>query len=526
MALNCELSRVAVEVSKRIRPLRAEQHPPVNLILTPHALLTVRSQWSHELQPSFEKHRISGAAMSTSFISYHARKLAAMSIWAGAGAAAAVSCTDASAPIEAPPITAILSPASPTSTSGVVAGDVETIPAVFVHDANGRPLAGIVVSFRLTNSDGVLSTPKARTTAAGRASPAGWKLGTKAGEQVLIASVGSQTMMFIAIAVAGPAVKLSKVAGDNQEAARSTEVPTPLTVQLTDEYANPVAGMSVHFAVEAGGGSLIGETATTNSAGGATLGSWTLGLTPEQAVVASAGTLTPVTFRATAYDPDNPCTTSAKLNTSTVLKSTLTAEACHTNDGRFVDTYSVTLPEAGVWQFTLASNEFDTRLELRDEAGTLIASNRTDNSTTNSQIKAILPAGRMQVVVTSVAAGATGVYEVSYRATSGPDGCEISIARGVATHRNVLGGGPCTPKDSLSDDRYRIYLTAGSSLSVVLDDYSLADNRFELQSDDGATQAVGVIKNYIESKLDFTARVAGYYVILVRVYEEYSLTVR
>jgi hypothetical protein len=423
-------------------------------------------------------------------------------------------------------ITAVLSPASPTSTRGVVAGDVETIPSVFVHDALGKPLPGIAVAFRLTNSDGIVSNPTAQTNAAGLASPSGWKLGTRAGEQYLIASAGLQSVVFSALALAGPAARLSKLTGDNQEAARGTEVPTPLKVQLSDTYANPVAGVPVHFAVEAGGGSLIGETATTNSEGVAALGSWTLGLTPEQTVVVTVGTLTPVTFRATAFDPQSPCITHSKLNSATVLQSTLTAAACQTTDGRFADTYSVTLPEEGVWQFTLASNEFDTRLELRDAAGTPIASNRTDESTTNSQIKAILPAGSIHVVVTSVAAGATGSYELSYKAGDGPDGCEISIARGVATRRNVSGGGPCTPKDALSDDRYRIYLTAGSSLSVLLDDYSLADNRFELQSDDGATQAVGVVKSYVESKLDFTAPVAGYYVILVRVYEEYALTVR
>jgi hypothetical protein len=63
-------------------------------------------------------------------------------------------------------------------------------------------------------------------------------------------------------------------------------------------------------------------------------------------------------------------------------------------------------------------------------------------------------------------------------------------------------------------------------LSLSLQDYSLSDNRFELQDDRGNTLVVGAVLNYVDSKLAFTAAVAGYYVISVQVYEAYLLSVR
>jgi hypothetical protein len=60
----------------------------------------------------------------------------------------------------------------------------------------------------------------------------------------------------------------------------------------------------------------------------------------------------------------------------------------------------------------------------------------------------------------------------------------------------------------------------------VLDDYSLSDNLLEIRDDDGNTLATGSARDYVESTLDFTPPVAGYYVIAVQVAEKYELFVR
>ena len=60
---------------------------------------------------------------------------------------------------------------------------------------------------------------------------------------------------------------------------------TPTERHRQDSHGNPVPGVSVTFAVVSGGGSVTGSAATTNAAGIATVGGWTLG------AVAGANTL-------------------------------------------------------------------------------------------------------------------------------------------------------------------------------------------------------------------------------------------
>jgi hypothetical protein len=433
-------------------------------------------------------------------------------------------CKETSAPVDVPP-KPILRAASPTSISGTVASYVETLPAVFVHDANGQPLENIRVIFRLTSGGGSISGEETRSNAQGIATLAEWKLGTAAGDESVTATAGLVSVPFFATAVAGPPVSVAKISGDNQTAPRGTAIPIPLEVKVTDAYENPVASTVVIFTVEAGGGSLTGDNVTTNLQGVATLGSWTLGATGDQSVVTTVADLSPLTFRAHAIEPPVPCA-AKDLKASTPVNATLTEEACRGGDGRGYDAYSVTLAGGSDWRFKVTSNAFNTRLEIRDEKGIPIASNREDTSTNNSVIRAILPEGRVTLVVTSVDPSATGSYEVSYtQERDGVAGCEVSVARGIDTNQNVTAG-ECTPKDAAPVDRYRIYLSAGSSLSLSLQDYSLSDNRFELQDDRGNTLVVGAVLNYVDSKLAFTAAVAGYYVISVQVYEAYLLSVR
>ena len=103
---------------------------------------------------------------------------------------------------------------------------------------------------------------------------------------------------------AGAAAKISISAGDGQSATVNTNVATAPAVLVTDANGNPVAGVTVTFAIGVGGGSFSATNPTTDVNGIATITSWTLGTT------AGANTLTatatgfsgggnPVTFNAT-----------------------------------------------------------------------------------------------------------------------------------------------------------------------------------------------------------------------------------
>jgi hypothetical protein len=66
---------------------------------------------------------------------------------------------------------------------------------------------------------------------------------------------GISPVVFSAIAVAGPAALVGKVAGDGQTAAPGTAVAVPPTVSVTDRLGNPITNATVQFSVVEGGGS-------------------------------------------------------------------------------------------------------------------------------------------------------------------------------------------------------------------------------------------------------------------------------
>src|SRR5437660_11017228 len=89
--------------------------------------------------------------------------------------------------------------------------------------------------------------------------------------------------------------------GDGQQATTGTAVATPPSVIVRDATNNPVQGVGVTFAPASGGGSVTGAEQTTNAAGIATVGSWTLGTTagPNTLTPTAAGLAgSPVTFQA------------------------------------------------------------------------------------------------------------------------------------------------------------------------------------------------------------------------------------
>lgn len=72
-------------------------------------------------------------------------------------------------------------------------------------------------------------------------------------------------------------------------------------VTVRDESGAPIAGVEVRFEIVTGGGSLAVPIDTTDALGIASAGAWTLGDAPGlNEVVASAGSLAPVRFEATA----------------------------------------------------------------------------------------------------------------------------------------------------------------------------------------------------------------------------------
>jgi adhesin/invasin len=184
--------------------------------------------------------------------------------------------------------------------TGVVNTVVPTAPAVVVRDQFNNPVPGVGVTF-LASGSGSVTGGSQTTDTSGIAAVGSWRLGTLAGASTLLASTGPLSVMFSATALAGAATQMASYAGDLQTAVVNTAVAVAPSAKVTDQYGNPVGGVAVTFTAATGGGSVTGASQTTDAAGVATVGEWTLGgiVGPNTLTAAAPGlTGSPVTFTA------------------------------------------------------------------------------------------------------------------------------------------------------------------------------------------------------------------------------------
>ena len=171
---------------------------------------------------------------------------------------------------------------------------------VSVLDEDGAAIAGAPVAFLVTAGGGTLSSTTATTDANGRARST-LTLGSQPGTNTVTATVAElESVTFTASGYAIPH-SLTKVSGDGQESAASTQLAAPFVVSVLDEDGAAIAGASVTFSVTAGGGTLSSTTATTD-ANGRARSTLTLGNQPGlNAVAATVAGLESVTFTASGY---------------------------------------------------------------------------------------------------------------------------------------------------------------------------------------------------------------------------------
>jgi hypothetical protein len=194
-----------------------------------------------------------------------------------------------------------------TQPSSIVAGATMS-PAVrvAVEDQNGDVVtsSSAPVSLTLSPSGPTLGGTTTGNAVNGIATFSNLTV-TKAGTgYTLVATSGtlSQATSAPFSVTSAAAATIAAVAGDNQTATEGSSVLVPPAVRIWDQYGNPVAGVSVSFAIQNGGGSLTGALQVTDASGTATVGSWTL-VAGTNYLLATAGLPNiagnPVTFTAT-----------------------------------------------------------------------------------------------------------------------------------------------------------------------------------------------------------------------------------
>jgi hypothetical protein len=183
--------------------------------------------------------------------------------------------------------------------SGVPGAALAQPLVVQVNDAGGNPVGGAPVTWVVTGGGGTLDPTTTTTDATGRASSV-WTLGTAPGAntaEAVVSGVGQAT--FTATGLAGTPNEIRIVSGNGQTGPAGQRLAADLVVLVLDERDNPIAGATVAWQVQSGGGGVDPPTSATDAAGHATA-RWTLGSAPGantlQASVSGAGT---VTFQAT-----------------------------------------------------------------------------------------------------------------------------------------------------------------------------------------------------------------------------------
>ena len=290
------------------------------------------------------------------------------------------------------------------------------------------------------------------------------------------------------------------------------------SVLVRDENGDPEAGVTVEFTVTSGDGSLAGNTVKTGTDGTATVSTWTLGATAATNTVdAKVAGLPPVRFTANA---GNPCQVNFAHNFGTTSDGRLSLADCQVSDGSFIDFWSVTMPATGTYVFTETSTVFDSYLLLLTPDLHVIAQNDdVQAGTSNSRIKAILPASNFLIGANSFNARETGAYTVTSAADqSEVTNCEdVFVAKGIATNQN-LQATDCNQNGFLSDD-FIIFLNTGQTATFTMTS-TVIDPYLELYSLQGAQTLVSsnddadaTTKN---SSITYTASGLGYFFVKAR----------
>ncbi|MFI5232843.1 MAG: beta strand repeat-containing protein [Gemmatimonadales bacterium] len=164
---------------------------------------------------------------------------------------------------------------------------------VSAYDANNNPdptFTGTVTLAIGTNPGGAtLSGTTSVSAVSGVATFSAFSLNKAGTGYTVVASAagyvnGTSAAFNVA---AGAATTIAINGGNNQAGPANTVLAQPLSAIVTDAGGNPVAGVTVHFAVTGGGGSVGTAAPVTNAAGVATT-TWTVGPAGAQSVGAAA----------------------------------------------------------------------------------------------------------------------------------------------------------------------------------------------------------------------------------------------
>lgn len=325
--------------------------------------------------------------------------------------------------------------------TATVGTQVATPVRVRVVDRLGATLAGRQVTFAVVSGGGSVGTPTSTSGVDGTAQTT-WTLGplTSTLQRLLVTVQGTTAGTTIAAtATAGAASNMLAApgfAGQGQSANAGAAVSQRPSVKVQDAGGNGIAGVSVTFAVQAGGGSVTGATSATDANGIATVGSWTLGAAlGANTLRATAAGLPPVDFTANAVADVCAKAAATIISVGQTANGTLSLTDCQlpAPDLRNYDNYRLTLGATTSLQIDLASTAIDAYLFLFNFANDTLIAEHDDivlGTNTDSRINITLPAGEYLIRATSFDSLQTGAYTLSVTQTTVGTAASIAINGG------------------------------------------------------------------------------------------------
>lgn len=181
---------------------------------------------------------------------------------------------------------------------------VPIVPAVRAARDDGSPLPNVPFTFTVQSGGGSIIGATALTGTDGIARPTRWVLGSVAGLNRMEASTfGRPGIPFEATGVAASPANATATGGTALSGLLGNYLAGVPEVTVTDVLGNPVAGVSVSFAVTQGGGQVTAIGSQTDFLGRASALSWRLGPAGIQSVTATIAGLQPIVFTATGSPP-------------------------------------------------------------------------------------------------------------------------------------------------------------------------------------------------------------------------------
>jgi hypothetical protein len=160
---------------------------------------------------------------------------------------------------------------------------------VQAQDAFKNGVPGVTVNF--TSNKGGIPNPQSVVTGANGLVGTYLTLPTTVSTVTVTgSSTGFRNISFIEYSVAGAGARVAVTGGNNQSAPPGTQLPQALTVEVTDQYGNPVSGNNVTFSDGGAGGTFSNSNPLATNSSGIASQLYTLPASPGTITISATAT--------------------------------------------------------------------------------------------------------------------------------------------------------------------------------------------------------------------------------------------